>query len=218
MTIRYLGHASFLVAAADGANIVFDPYQPGAFNGAIGYGRMSEPAAVVAISHDHADHNFAAGVPGSPQVIRTPGAHWAGSVRLRGIAAKHDASNGEARGDNVVFCAEIDGVRLCHLGDLGHELSDAQVTEIGPVEVLLCPVGGTFTIDCEGATRVMQALRPRITIPMHFKTPKANLPIAPVDDFLRGKHNVRREGGSEITVTPETLPPEPLLIVLEPAL
>jgi len=216
--IRFLGHASFLVAASAGAKVVFDPYEPGGYSGAVGYGPLKEPADVVVITHEHADHNYARGVPGNPQVIKGAGSHSAAGIGFRGVAAKHDISGGGERGDNTVFCAEIDGVRLCHLGDLGHQLTDAQVSEIGAVDVLLCPVGGTFTIDAEGASQVVRALHPRITIPMHFKTPKAGFPIAPVDDFLRGKDNVRREGGSEVTITKETLPDEAQVIVLEPAL
>lgn len=218
MTIRFLGHASFLVTASSGVKIVFDPYEPGGFGGAIGYGELQEPADIVVISHNHADHNFTAGVPGNPQVIKGPGVHSAATTLFRGISAKHDPSDGSERGDNTVFCAEIDGVRVCHLGDLGHQLTPSQGAEIGPVDVLLCPVGGTFTIDAQGATQVVRALNPKITIPMHFRTPKVALPLASVDDFLQGKPNVRRAGGSEIEVTAQTLPAEPEVVVLEPAL
>jgi L-ascorbate metabolism protein UlaG (beta-lactamase superfamily) len=216
--IRFLGHASFLVTSAGGTKIVFDPYEPGGFNGAITYGRLTEPADVVVITHEHADHSFAAGVLGSPQVIKGPGVHSAALILLHGIPLKHDSSGGSERGDNTVFCADIDGLRLCHLGDLGHELNPSQAAEIGAVDVLLCPVGGTFTIDATGATQVIRALNPRITIPMHFKTPKIRLPLAPLDDFLRGKKNVHHQHASEITLTRETLPKEPQIMVLDSAL
>jgi L-ascorbate metabolism protein UlaG (beta-lactamase superfamily) len=218
MTIRYLGHACFLVTDSAGTRIVFDPYEPGGFNGGIGYGPIKDAADIVVISHDHADHNYAAGVPGNPQVIKGQGVHSADTILLRGIAVKHDASGGTARGENTVFCTELDDVRLCHLGDLGHELTPAQVEEIGSIDVLLCPVGGLFTVDAQGATRVVESLNPRITIPMHFKTARTTFPLAPVDDFLSGKKNVRRENVSEITLTQDTLPAEPQIIVLEPAL
>jgi len=218
MTIRFLGHASFLVTASSGAKIVFDPYEPGGYGGAMRYGRLQEPADAVVITHDHADHNYARGVPGNPQVVKGAGAHSAAGLALRGIAAKHDTAGGSERGDDTVFCVEVDGVRLCHLGDLGHQLSEAQVAEIGTTDVLLIPVGGTFTIDADGATQVMRALNPRITIPMHFKTPKIDFPLAPVDGFLRGGGDVLRDGVSEITVTKQSLPAEPQVVVLEPAL
>jgi len=218
MNIRYLGHACFLVTADSGVKLVFDPYEPGGFGGGIGYGAPTEAADFVVISHEHADHNFAAAVPGNPRVIRGPGIHAQPPFPLRGIALKHDSSGGSERGDNTAFCAEIDDVRLCHLGDLGHTLTDAQVAEIGPVDVLLCPVGGLFTVDAKGATGVVEALKPRITIPMHFKTPKIGFALAPVDDFLAGKKNALRAQASDITVTRDTLPAEPQVIVLDPAL
>lgn len=218
MKIRYLGHACFLVTSANGTKIVFDPYQPGGFDGAIAYGPLTEPADIVVISHEHADHNFAAGVPGNPQVIKGAGVHSAALILFRGIPLKHDSSDGSKRGDNTVFCADIDGLRLCHLGDLGHELNPSQGAEIGAVDVLLCPIGGVFTIDAAGASQVMRALNPRVTIPMHFKTPKISLSLAPLDDFLQGKKNVHYQRASEMTLTRETLPQEPQIIVLDPAL
>jgi L-ascorbate metabolism protein UlaG (beta-lactamase superfamily) len=218
MNIRFLGHACFLVTDSAGTKIVFDPYEPGGFGGGLGYGPLEEPADIVLISHDHGDHNFAAGVPGDPQVIKGAGEHSVGSLTFRGIAAKHDAKGGSDRGEDTIFCAEIDGVRVCHLGDLGHQLSRSQVADIGPVDVLMCPVGGFFTIDAQGATMVMKTLEARITIPMHYKTPKAAFPIAAVDDFVAGKTNVRHPGASDITVTRESLPDEPEIVVLEPAL
>jgi L-ascorbate metabolism protein UlaG (beta-lactamase superfamily) len=218
MNIRYLGHACFFVRADSGVKVVFDPYEPGGFGGGIGYGVPTEAAEVVIISHEHADHNFAAAIPGNPRVVKGAGVHAEAPFPLRGIALKHDASGGSQRGDNTVFCAEIDSVRLCHLGDLGHTLTAAQAAEIGPVDVLLCPVGGLFTVDAKEATRVVEALKARITIPMHFKTPKVGFDLAPVEDFIAGKKNVQRPKTSEIAVTTYTLPAGAQIIVLEPAL
>lgn len=218
MNIRFLGHACFEVTSADGTRIIFDPYDPGGFGGGLQYGPIREPADVVVISHEHSDHNFAVGVPGDPTVVKGAGEHTVGELTFRGLAMKHDAKGGSQRGEDVAFCVEIEGVRLCHLGDLGHKLTAAQVAQIGAVDVLMCPVGGFFTIDAQGATQVMKALKPRIMIPMHYKTPKAAFPIAPVDDFLQNKDNVRRLKGSEISVTRESLPAEQLIIVLEAAL
>ena len=218
MNIRFLGHSCFLVTTDGGTKIVFDPYEPGGSRGGLEYGPIREPADIVVISHEHADHNYAAGVPGNPEVIRGAGEHAVAGLTFRGHAMKHDAKGGDERGEDIVFCVEIDGVHLCHLGDLGHELSAAQVAQIGAVDVLMCPVGGFFTIDARGATQVIGALKPRITIPMHYKTPKAAFPIAPVDDFVRNKSNVRRLEASDISVTRESLPAEPQIVVLEAAL
>ncbi len=116
----------------------------------------------------------------------------AGSKTLKGISIKgistfHDPSKGSERGANVIFNLSVDGMQVCHLGDLGHVLSDKEVSEIGPVDILLIPVGGYYTIDHKEATRVAEQIKPKVLIPMHFKTSKCTFPIAPVDDFLKGK-------------------------------
>jgi len=218
MKIKYLGHASFLITAVDGTRIQFDPYEPGGFNGAIGYGRFQEPADIVVVSHDHADHSCVAAVPGQPEVVK-----GGKSQSLRGIEFKrhrsyHDLQCGVERGENIITACRVDGIVLCHLGDLGHLLSPEEAREIGEVGVLMLPVGGFFTIDATQAARVVQVLAPRICIPMHYKTPKAGFPIAPVDEFLRGKERVKRIGGSEVEITAESLPAETEIWVLENAL
>ncbi len=217
MRIEFLGHASFLITTGNGTRIVTDPYEPGGYGGAIGYGPLGGPADVVTVSHGHADHNYVQMVEGSPTVISEPREQKAGGVKFRPVATYHDPSGGSERGENLVWVMEADGLRVCHLGDLGHPLRDDQVAAIGEVEVLMVPVGGTFTVDAKGAGEVVEAVRPRIAIPMHFKTDKVTFPLARVGDFLAGKERVRRVGGSVIEVTRESLPEPTEIVVLEPA-
>jgi len=106
---------------------------------------------------------------------------------------------------------------VCHLGDLGHLLSTEQASSIGDVDVLLIPVGGHFAIDAQGATRTIDQLRPAVAIPMHYKTPKVDFPIAPLDEFLADKQNVQRTDSSQMTIRADELPEIPQVIVLEPA-
>jgi L-ascorbate metabolism protein UlaG (beta-lactamase superfamily) len=155
---------------------------------------------------------------GRPAIVRKPGQEAHGGVAFRSLATHHDTSQGAARGENVVRVMEADGLRICHLGDLGHSLSAEDAAALGAIDVLMVPVGGTYTIDAAGATAVVNQLRPKIAIPMHFKTPKAGLPLSPVDGFLAGKPRVRRVAGSEIEVTPQSLPEPTEIVVLEPAL
>ena len=218
MRIRYLGHAAFFIATADGTKIVTDPYEPGGFGGAIGYGALEEPADFVTISHQHADHNYVKMVPGNPTVISRAAEETHAGILFRALMTHHDASRGAERGANVVRVIEADGITVCHLGDLGHTLSPEDATALGGLDVLLVPVGGTFTVDAKGATAVINRLRPRIAIPMHYRTPKVSLNIAPVDDFLAGKPRVRRIEGSEIDLDKESLPEPTEIVVLEPAL
>lgn len=215
MRIRWLGHACFLIESRDGLRVITDPYAVG---GGIGYSPINESADVVLVSHDHGDHNNVSAVQGKPDVIRGSGLQTARGVQFRGVATYHDDAEGKKRGTNNVFCFTMDDIRLCHLGDLGHVLTQDQVKEIGAVDVLFIPVGGFYTIDADEAGRVCDLLNPRLVAPMHFKTSGCAFPIAGVDDFLKGKERVRRAGASEKDLEREGLPSDANIVVLEPAL
>jgi L-ascorbate metabolism protein UlaG (beta-lactamase superfamily) len=213
MKIRYLAHASFLITADDGTRIITDPYTAGQ---GFKYAPIDEAADIVTVSHDHGDHNNVAGIKGNPQVVRD-------SATVKGITFKavptaHDDKGGAERGKNMVMCMVVNGVRIVHLGDLGHFLTDNQVTEIHKVHVLLVPVGGHFTIDAATATEVADQVRARVIIPMHYKTDKSELPIGGVEEFLKAKDNVTMVDGSELEFTVPTLPASPQIMVLKPSL
>ncbi len=213
MKIRYLAHASFLITADDGTRIITDPYTAGQ---GFKYAPINEAADIVTVSHDHGDHNNVAGIKGNPQVVRD-------SATVKGITFKavptaHDDKGGAERGKNMVMCMVVNGVRIVHLGDLGHFLTDNQVTEIHKVHVLLVPVGGHFTIDAATATEVADQVRARVIIPMHYKTDKSELPIGGVEEFLKAKDNVTMVDGSELEFTVPTLPAGPQIMVLKPSL
>jgi L-ascorbate metabolism protein UlaG (beta-lactamase superfamily) len=218
MRIRFLGHATFLLTTAEGVRIISDPYEPGGFGGAIGYGPILDPADLVTVSHQHGDHNSVASVPGKPMVIDQPGGHTVRGVVFRGLPTYHDANRGGQRGANTVWYVEAEGLRVCHLGDLGTTEVATALKAVGPIDVLLVPVGGTYTIDHHGATELVDALAPRIAIPMHYLTPRTTLNLAPVDEFLEGKPRVRKLLGSDLEVTANTLPTPTEIVVLEPAL
>jgi L-ascorbate metabolism protein UlaG (beta-lactamase superfamily) len=139
-------------------------------------------------------------------------------ISIKGVSTYHDPSEGSERGANTIFTLQIDGIRLCHLGDLGHVLSDKEVAEVGPVDILLIPVGGFFTIDAKEATHVAEQIKPKVLIPMHFKTEKCGFPIAPVEDFVKGKPAPKRTGSSEMTFDKVSLPKKMEIVVLEHAL
>lgn len=218
MKVKWYGHASFLITADDGTTIVTDPYLAGGYGGAIGYDKVPDAADIVMVSHDHDDHNHVAGVPGNPEVVQGAGSYTAKDVTFDGLASAHDESEGNERGSNVIFCFTVDGIRVCHLGDLGHQLTDKQVSEIGSIDVLFCPVGGEYTVDPAGATEVCETIKPKVFIPMHFKTDKCGFPLAKVDDFLEGKTNVQKPGASETEFKKDALPAATEIVVLEHAL
>ena len=153
---------------------------------------------------------------GNPVAVR--GSAEVKGIKFKGIPTYHDNSSGQERGSNNVICFELDGIKVCHLGDLGHVLTDEQVTEIGKVDLLLTPVGGFFTIDAKAASQICDQLKPRVVIPMHFKTEKNEQPIAGVDEFLRGKRNVTCMDTSEAEFKVGELPADTQILVLKPVL
>ncbi|MBE0429141.1 MAG: MBL fold metallo-hydrolase [Thermoleophilia bacterium] len=217
MKIKWLGHSCFLLTTGSGAVLITDPYDVEAYPGTLLYDPIDETADVVTISHQHPDHNNVEAVGGTPIIVSTPNSHSEAGFSIFGVASYHDKVAGAQRGDNLVFSISADSFNICHLGDLGQVLSAEQVEAIGPVDVLMIPVGGTFTIDAAAATRVWQQLSPPLTIPMHFRNSKCRFQIAGVDEFLAGKPSVERAGASEIEVEKENLSAGPKIVVLEPA-
>lgn len=217
MKITFLAHASFLIETENKVRIITDPYQAGCFNNALGYKPINEPADIVLVSHDHADHNCLTDVLGKPQVIRTEASHVIHNIKITGINTYHDTQKGGARGKNIVFIIEADNLRIAHLGDLGHKLSESDCDKIKPVNILLSPVGGFFTIDSKVATAMVDCLKPNITIPMHYKTSVLDFPIAKVEEFIQDKKNVQQIGNSQIQISKDTLPKTSEIWVLKMA-
>lgn len=179
MIIRPLGHACFLLTAESGFRLVTDP-----FDVAMGYARPPLEADVVTISHEHWDHNSRDWVGNNPVYLDKAGNYHIGGIHIDGFACFHDDQAGALRGPNVLFTYQMDGLRVCHLGDLGHQLDSTSIRRIGRVDVLLLPVGGTFTLDAERAWELAQVMMPRLIIPMHYKTSLSKSRISPVTDFL----------------------------------
>jgi L-ascorbate metabolism protein UlaG (beta-lactamase superfamily) len=215
MKIKYLGHATFLISSDKGIKIITDPYET---SPDLTYGEITESADIVTVSHYHHDHGNVAAVKGNPEVVSRVGRSKARGIEVKGIASHHDEAGGSLRGNNIIFCFEVDGIRVCHLGDLGHLLDDKQVKEIGGVDILLIPVGGYYTIDAKAATQVCNQLKPKVIIPMHYKTEKGIPNIVGVDEFLSGKANVSRMDTSQVEFKPGELPATGKIIALEPAL
>lgn len=200
MKIQWLGHSCFLITAQSGVRVLTDP-----FNEQVGYPLPSVAADIVTISHHHGDHDNIAVVKGQFAVYDAPGRFHLKGVDILGLATFHDAQQGAQRGKNTIFRLTVDGVSILHCGDLGHPLSPEQVAELGQVDVLLPPVGGHYTIDSAQALELMRALKPALTIPMHFKTPVMGFPIRPVDDFLQAAGGGRRIASTEIELDVQTL-------------
>jgi len=213
MKIKWLGHASFMITSEAGTKIITDPYVTG---GDLRYGEIKESADIVTVSHEHGDHNNVSAVQGSPEVVR--GTAKVKGIEFKGVPTYHDDAKGKSRGNNTILCFEVDGIRVCHLGDLGHQLNDKQVAELGSVDILLIPVGGNYTIDAKVASQLCDRLKPKVIIPMHFKNDKCAFPIAGVDEFLQGKEGVSRLDASEVEFKQGELSATTKTVVLKPAL
>lgn len=218
MKIKWYGHSAFLITTESGTRIIIDPYQSGAFGGALAYGKIAEEADIVLSSHDHDDHNYVGDIKGKFNLIKTPGDHTQAGVNVQGIPTFHDQSGGKERGQNIIFVIEADGLRIAHLGDLGHVLDKEVLDKMGRLDVLLAPVGGFYTIDPAEATKIVNDVGPAVTIPMHFKTGKCDFPIAPVTEFTKGKAGVKEAGSDEIEVTRSNIGSLGQIVVLRHAL
>ncbi|MDD3410352.1 MAG: MBL fold metallo-hydrolase [Eubacteriales bacterium] len=182
MILRYFGHSLFQMDFENGRRLITDPY-----------GKLCQypwhdfEADACTVSHQHYDHNAVDMLKGSPIIVDQPGTHalWP-DLTVTGVSTWHDERHGAQRGENTVFVIESEGLRIAHMGDLGHMLSEDQARAIGRVDVLLLPVGGYYTIDAATAVRVMERLSPRVAIPMHYQTEfSREMPIEPADRFLR---------------------------------
>lgn len=213
MKIKWFGQASFLITSETGLRIITDPYAP---SERIPYREIEESADIVTVSHGHGDHSNVAGVKGNPAVVKE--SKEVKGIKFTAIQAYHDASGGGQRGSMTMFSFQVDGIRICHLGDLGHSLDNKLIAEIGEVDILLVPVGGNFTIDAKVATEVYEGLAAKIVIPMHYKNERTpNFPVAGVDDFIKGKSNVTKLEVSEVEFKAGVLPAAAQIVVLKPA-
>lgn len=180
MKIDYLGHSCFALTESTGTAIVCDPY-----DGSIGYDMPEVKADVVTVSHHHYDHDCIGNVSGDPKIIDKECSYDLPGVEINAIKSFHDGVRGKKRGENLIFKFRMDGIDICHLGDLGEACSPELIELILPVNVLLIPVGGNYTIDAEMAKEYVDRIMPDIVIPMHYRTKDSKIDIDKVDEFLK---------------------------------
>jgi len=209
MKIKWFGHSSFLIESARGIRIITDP-----FDETLGYKLPRVKADIVTVSHEHFDHNYVRGVKGRPVVFKGPVKRESHKMEFKGILTYHDSVFGSKRGSNTIFIINAEGLKICHLGDLGHILSQEILMEIGSVDILFIPVGGFYTIGSIQATQIFYDIKPKIAIPMHYKTEVIRLSIDPVEEFLSGKDHVKWLETDELEISKDTLPEHNQIIVL----
>ncbi len=188
MKITWYGHACFALESADG-RVVFDPYAPGKVPG----WKLPElEAELVLCSHGHTDHSWAEGVTLS-------GRPFTGSVTQ--IPSFHDDRGGALRGENTISVVEAEDLRIAHMGDIGCMLTAEQLSALGRVDLMMIPVGGHYTVDAREAWEIVQAVKPGIVIPMHFRGRGFGFPvIGKVEPFLKFAGNVKEIEGMSYTV------------------
>lgn len=200
--ITWCGHAMFLLEDSLGTKIVTDPYEE-----ATGYTPPRISADIVTLSHHHYDHRNAAAISGSPRVIDQIGKFNVGNIAIEGIASYHDEAKGEKRGENIIFRFHLGGLTVVHMGDYGQPLTEEHAKAIAGSDILLIPIGGTFTIDHVQAVEIIKKTKPKIVIPMHFKTRDTTIKVAGPESFLKMMPRVK-EVGTTIEVTNSLLPAE----------
>ncbi len=203
MKIVWHGHSCFEVK--NDFTVVMDPHD----GKSIGIRTPVAKADLVLISHDHFDHNSSRVLRGDFVIIRDPGARTEKKIKILGVPTFHDAEGGSKRGGNIIFKFEMEGVTFCHCGDLGHDLTAEQLKMLSPIDILFVPVGGVFTIDGKKARKLVESLKPRIAIPMHFRVGGLSLSIQTIDEFLEDLPESRiLRVGNEVDFVPEELPSE----------
>jgi len=185
MDIHWFGQSFFEITTdtekQKGVKIYFDPY-----GNHIGLKPPQDlSATVVMISHQHPDHNNIQLFKDPGIVLDTAGEYSVRGIDIKGILTFHDVSKGQERGTNLVFIMESEGIRLAHLGDLGHLLDESQMGEIGVVDILLIPVGGNHSINGKEATKIIKQLEPKIIIPMHYKIPGIQAELDGIEEFCK---------------------------------
>ena len=211
MEITWLGRSCFRLRGRDAA-VVMDPCDK-----STGYNIGKLTADIVTVSHEHPAHSHVAAVTGTPRVVQGPGEFEIAGVLIMGIRTFHDPEQGRKLGKNTSFVVELDDVRVCHLGDLGHVPTPEQVEDLSGVDVLLAPVGGGNTIGAAAAAETISLLEPKLVIPMHYKTPADKAELEPLDRFLKeiGALSAYEERQPKLSVTKSTLPHETKVQVLD---
>lgn len=191
MKLTWLGHACFLLEQ-DGYKIVIDPYTE-----VVGHSDIQTEAHAVLCSHQHFDHNAVDGVTLLPEKENP--------FQIRTVETCHDDQGGTLRGQNTIHILSAGGITVAHLGDLGHQLSQEQVEAVGGVDGILIPIGGTYTVDAEGAKQVCDALKPKWVIPMHYRHGSYGFPVLlPVEAFTDLWSDVVSLEGTEMEITVDT--------------
>jgi L-ascorbate metabolism protein UlaG (beta-lactamase superfamily) len=200
MEITWSGHSCFTLRGKE-TTLLLDPCPRDC--GCIT--RWGSPSAVV-ISHRHPGHSCISEVTGTPRIFDGPGEYEVGGAFITGISTFHDSEEGAVRGKNTLYVIEMEGLTLCHTGDLGHPLSSHTLREIGKVDILFVPVGDVTTLSVAEARALVRAIQPKYVLPMHFRTETARPELEPLETFLTAMGTPQPETRAKLLATATNLP------------
>ena len=198
MKLKYYGHACFSLSYEGGPTLVIDP-----FDETVTYPPCDEICDAALLSHDHFDHNHVQTLRGDFVTIRSAGAYDVQGVRITAVDSFHDKKGGALRGKNLILRIEGGGLTIVHLGDLGHMPDEKQLEAMSGADIMLAPIGGTYTIDTPEAEEVIRLARPKHAVAMHYRTPDYDFNTSTCEAFERDMRAVRMP--REIEITPENL-------------
>lgn len=207
MKLKYYGHACFTLRFADGTTLAIDP-----FDESVTYAPCDAICDAALLSHDHFDHNHIQSLRGDFTIIREAGNYEVRNVRVTAVPSFHDKQRGALRGNNLIFRIEGDGLTIVHLGDLGHMPDEKQLRAIAGADVLLIPIGGTYTIDTPEAEELIRLAQPKHAVAMHFRTPDYDFNTSTCASFERDMQAARMP--REVEITRENLATLPAAMIL----
>lgn len=210
MEIIWLGHSCFRLRAEESV-VITDP-----FPNSIGLKPDPRPATAVTISNTHPNHNNWEEVTGEPQIFKSPGEYEYSGVAVRGVMTPLALGSYDLTTRNTAFSIQLDGVSICHLGDISEPLTSNEIDQLSPVDILLVPIGGGCTLDIERIHQTVQDLDPKVMIPMHYNIPNVNVPLGDLDVFLRLTGTSDVEPLARVIFTTSNLPPNLQVSVLAP--
>ncbi|HOO23291.1 MAG TPA: MBL fold metallo-hydrolase [Clostridia bacterium] len=211
MIISWLGHSSFLITDSEGTRVLTDPY--GSY---VGREMTRVDTDVVILSHSHKDHSALDKAGTYQKIIDTAGEFCYNKIKFEAFYRYHDNKGGTLRGKTLITRIHSDGLTVCHMGDIGEDVSDEIIREIGHVDVLLIPIGGTYTINAQEAKKYVDRINPSIVIPMHYKNMYCVFDIDRADSFIAqfAKNQIIQSGENQLNITEELLTGDTKIILM----
>lgn len=210
MDVTWLGHGCVRLKGRE-ASVLMDPCPK-----STGYAIGKQQAGIVTISHDHPEHAYTDALATPARELRAPGEYEVGGVSVTGIRLYHDSQKGAERGRNTAFVVEIDDVRVCHLGDIGHAPNQEQAANLTDIDVLVIPVGGNSTIDAAAAAAIVSQLEPKLVVPVHYATDVSTATLDPLEPFIKQMGaGAEPQPQPKLSVTRGSLPESTQVVVLD---